>query len=88
MGISGPNQAAGGFTLAPGGTPPNYPRGWVPRYIYGVQNAADESTHKLECPSNSATIFTTATTFIIAYNAGTQTFVVHGKFAEKRKVKY
>ncbi len=87
MGVSSPNATAGGFNLASAGSPPNYPRGWKPRHIYGVSQDSNDSRHKLECASATGGIFQSGTTFTINYLIGSVNFAVQGKFAEKRIVK-
>lgn len=87
FGMSFPKSQAAGFRLAVPGTPVNYPRGWVPRHIYGTSQDAAESSMRLECPQVDSSIFQTATSFSIAWILGSKTFAVQGKFSEKRKVK-
>ena len=87
MGMSSSKAVAAGFSIAAAGTPTDYPRGWVPRHIYGKSTDDAESSMRLECPTATSAIFQTATNFTIPWILGAKQFSVQGKFSEKRKVK-
>jgi hypothetical protein len=88
-GVSGPNQAAGGFTAASAGSSINYPKPWRMRLVYGIYTGtgAAVARHKLPIATQGNALFLTGLNFTITYLTGAANFAVQGRRGEKRIAK-
>jgi hypothetical protein len=89
VGVSSPNQVAGGFTAAAPGALINYPKVWRMRLVYGIYTgtAAASAKHKLPIASSGNALYANGTSFVIAYLNGSANFAVQGRKGEKRSAK-
>lgn len=82
IGTSIDNGNAQSATAVPAGTSPTYPRGWVPRHIYGVDASGNRTKVPIMDPTNGLWTGSTNT-----FTKNSVSFTVEGRIGEKRTTK-